>query len=121
MTLPDWYPGTVAKLNEINHRAQTAFQSGKGDDAAALVKEGQSLQARVLSVPRPTLEAAEAAADVDNLYGRMLLANRHYGWAQMFFQKNRSRWKNWSPQTPETVRRFKEAQAEIAECEKNIE
>jgi tRNA A37 N6-isopentenylltransferase MiaA len=119
--VPDWYPGTVAKLNETNRRAEAAFQSGKADDAAALIKEGLSLQARVLSVSRPTLEAAEAATDVDDLYGRMLLASRNYGWAQMFFQKNRSRWKNWAPQTPETQRRFKQAEAEIIECQKHID
>lgn len=119
--LPEWYPQAVAQLNELNQRANAAFANGKSDNAAALIREAQSLQARVLSVRQPTLEGAEAAADVDDLYGRMLLANRHYAWAQMFFQKNRSRWKNWTPKTPETERRFKLAGSQIAECEKGLD
>jgi hypothetical protein len=76
--------------------------------------------ARLLSVPRPTLEAAEAASDLDQLYGRMLLSNRHYGWARLMFQKNLARWKHWQPQTPETSRRFQQAVSAIAECDKHI-
>lgn len=120
-TLPPWYAPTLAQLQDLNHRAETAYTDGKSGDAASIIKEAQSLAARVLSVHRPTLEAAEAAADVDDLYGRMLLANQNYGWAQMFFQKNRSRWKNWMPQTPETERRFKLAESEIAECQKRLD
>jgi len=119
--LPPWYAQTVAQLNEINRQAEDAFKAGRSDEAAAKIKQGQSISARVLGAGKPTLEAAEATADVDDLYGRMLLANRNYGWAQMFFQKNRSRWKNWSPQTPETERRFKLAESEIAECDKHID
>ena len=120
-TLPPWYASTLLQLQDLNHRAEAAYQNGKSDDAAAIVKEAQSLAARVLTVKRPTLEGAEAAADVDDLYGRMLLANQNYGWAQMFFQKNRSRWKNWTPQTSETERRFKLAESEIADCQKHLD
>jgi len=76
---------------------------------------------RLLAVPHPTLEAAEAASDLDDLYGRMLLSNHHYGWAQMMFQKNLSRWKHWDPQTEETTRRMKQAESEIAECTRKID
>ena len=76
---------------------------------------------RLLDVQHPTLEAAEAASDLDDLYGRMLLSNHHYGWAQMMFQKNLSRWKHWDPQTEETARRLKLAESEIAECTKKME
>jgi tRNA A37 N6-isopentenylltransferase MiaA len=118
--LPPWYAQTIDQLTELNRRADSAFQSGKSDDAAAIIKEAQSLAARLLSVPRPSLAAAEAASDVDDLYGRMLLANRHYAWAQMFFQKNRSRWKNWTPQTPETARRRQQAESAIADCQRHL-
>ena len=118
--LPPWYESTVAQLVEVNREAEAAFDNGKADAAAAKIKQGQSLAARILSVPQPTLPAAEAAADVDDLYGRMLLANRHYAWAEMFFQKNRARWKNWNPKTPETERRLKEAESQIAECDRHI-
>ncbi len=119
-SLPSWYASTVDHLTTVNRQAEDAFKKGHSDQAAVAIKEGQSLSARVLSVSRPSLAAVEAASDVDDLYGRMLLANRNYGWAQMFFQKNRSRWKNWKPQTEETERRFKQAESEIAECDKHI-
>jgi hypothetical protein len=62
----------------------------------------------------------EAASDLDDLYGRMLLSNQHYVWAQTLFQKNLARWKYWQPQTPETARRMKQAEDAIAECERGI-
>ena len=40
---------------------------------------------------------------------------------KMFFQKNRSRWKHWSPQSPETAHRLQQAESEIAECEKHLD
>jgi|SRR5580700_4953953 hypothetical protein len=119
-TLPPWYASTLDQLSTLNRQAEDLFQKGDPDHAAAKIKEAQSLSARVLAVPKPSLPAVEAASDLDDLYGRMLLANRNYGWAQMFFQKNRSRWKNWMPQTQETERRFKQAESEIAECDKHI-
>jgi hypothetical protein len=66
------------------------------------------------------LEAAIAASDQDDLYGRMLLSNRHYGWARLLFQKILSRWKHWQPQTPETARLLKQAESAIAECDRHI-
>jgi hypothetical protein len=50
----------------------------------------------------------------------LLLANRHYGWARMFFQKNLARWTNWKPQTQDTVRRRKLAEERIAECDRQL-
>lgn len=118
--LPAWYPQALDQLTALNHAAEDDFQHGRSDDAAAKIKEAQPVASRLLGVAKPSLPAVEAASDVDDLYGRMLLANRNYGWAQMFFQKNRSRWKNWRPQTPEAERRFKLAESEIAECDKHI-
>jgi hypothetical protein len=63
----------------------------------------------------------EEASDLDDLYGRMLLANRHYGGARLLFQKNLARWKHWQPQTPETARRLKQAESAIAECDRHLE
>ncbi len=105
----------------MSRRADELFRGGKPDDAAALIQKAQPIMKKVLDVPHPSLEAAEAASDLDDLYGRMLLSNRHYGWAQMMFQKNLSRWKHWEPQTDETARRLKLAQSEIAECAKKME
>jgi hypothetical protein len=62
----------------------------------------------------------EAASDLDDLYGRMLLSNRHYEWAQFQFQKNLARWKYWKPQTPDTARRMEAAETAIAECDRGM-
>jgi hypothetical protein len=119
-TKEPWYRDAVEQLTAMNREADSAFASGKSDQAAALIEKGQPLVARLLSVPNPTFEAAIAASDQDDLYGRMLLSNRHYGWARLLFQKNLARWKHWQPQTPETTRRLKQAESEIAECDRHI-
>ncbi|MES1260641.1 MAG: hypothetical protein ABUS49_02810 [Acidobacteriota bacterium] len=115
-----WYAEAVTQLNEIDREAESLFQRGKPDDAAARIQQGEPLASRLLSVPRPTLQATEAASDLDQLYGRMLLSNRRYGWARLQFQKNLARWKHWQPSTPETERRLRLAQAAIAECDRHI-
>jgi hypothetical protein len=63
----------------------------------------------------------EAASDLDDLYGRMLLANRHYGPARLMFQKNVARWTHWRPQTDDSMARRKIAEAAVAECDRHIE
>ncbi len=119
-TTEPWYSETAQQLAGMNRQAESFFESGKSDEAAALIEKGQPLMSRLLSVPQPTLEATEAASDVDNLYGRMLLANRHYGWARLLFQKNLARWRNWKPQTAESARRLQQAKAAIAECDRHL-
>ena len=119
-TKEPWYGETVGQLVQLNREAENDFQSGKRDEAGALVEKGQPLMNRLLDVSHPTLEAAEAASDLDDLYGRMLLTNHHYGWARLFFQKNLARWKHWQPQTDETERRRKLADSRIAEVDKHL-
>jgi hypothetical protein len=119
-TKEPWYRDSVEQLTAINREAESAFAGGKPDRAAAFIEKGQPLVARLLDVPNPTLEAAIAASGLDDLYGRMLLSNRHYGWARLLFQKNLSRWKHWRPQTPETARLLKQAESAIAECDRHI-
>ena len=114
------YSETVNRLAAMNRQAEALYQNGKSDDAATLVTQGESLATRLLNVSHPTLPAMEAISDLDDLYGRMLLANKNYGWARLEFQKNRARWKNWNPQTPETERRLKQANAAIAECDRHL-
>ena len=112
------YEEAVQQLKLLNREAEGLLRSGKADQAAALITKGQPMMTRLLSVPRPTLAALEAASGLDDLYGRMLLSNRHYGWARLLFQKNLARWTNWQPQTAETVRRRKLAESQIAECDR---
>jgi hypothetical protein len=119
-TKEPWYRDALEQLTAMNREADSAFADGKSDQAAALIEKGQPLVARLLAVPNPTFEAAVAASDLDDLYGRMLLSNRHYGWARLLFQKNLSRWKHWQPQTPETARLLKQAESAIAECDRHI-
>lgn len=115
-----WYGQAVAQLAQMNREAENFFRDGKSDQAAALIQEGQPVMDRLLAVPRPTVAAAEAASDLDDLYGRMLLSNRHYAWARLMFQKNQARWKHWDPPTPETARRLKQAETAIAECDRRM-
>jgi hypothetical protein len=116
-----WYRQTTDQLAAADRQAEAAFKDGRGDDAAAIITKSEPLATKLLSVSKPTLEAVTAAADLDDLYGRMLLSNRHYGWARLLFQKNLNRWKHWQPQTEETARRYKLAASEIAECDKHID
>ncbi|HEY1495835.1 MAG TPA: hypothetical protein VGF49_14885 [Candidatus Solibacter sp.] len=119
-TIEASYGEAVAELAAAGRRAKALIAAGKNDAAAAVITHGQPLIATVLAAPHPTLAAMEAASDLDELYGQMLLANKNYGWARMLFQKNRSRWMHWTPQTEDTARRRKQADAAIAECDRAI-
>lgn len=119
-TTQPWYAEAVTQLTAINTQANAAFHKGKQDQAAALIKDGQAISARLLEVLQPTLPAMQAASDLDDLYGRMLLSNRNYGWARLFFQKNLARWKHWKPETPDTALRLKQAESAIAECDRRM-
>jgi hypothetical protein len=114
------YTRNVEQLAAMYQEASALAEAKKLDEAGAIVTKAQPLMERLLGVPKPTLDAMHAASDLDQLYGRMLMTNRHFGWARMLFQKNIARWKNWNPQTEETARRMKLAAAAIAECDRHI-
>jgi hypothetical protein len=120
VTTETWYKQAVGQLAATARTAGESFANGKADDAAAMIEKGESLESQVLAVPRPTLAAMEAASDLDDLYGRMLLSNQHYEWALFLFQKCSARWKYWQPRTEETTRRLKLAEDEIAECNRRM-
>ena len=120
-TTEPWYADTIKQLTNLNGQAKDRFHAGKGDDASALILQAEPLSNELLAVPQPTFAAMAAASDLDELYGQMLLSNHNYGWARMFFQKNLARWKHWTPQTPETAARQKQAEAEIEECDRRIQ
>jgi len=115
------YGKTVEQLQALTAQAEQLVKAGRPDDAGAVVQRAQGLQAKLLSAPRPTLAAMEAATDLDDLYGRMMLANKQYGWARDFFQKNAVRWKAWKPATEDTEKRRKVALDKVAECEKQMQ
>ncbi len=114
------YTASVEQLATLYREAAGLVESKKPDEAGAILTKTQPMIEKVLSVPHPTLKAMQTAADLDELYGKMLLSNRHYGFARMMFQKNLARWRNWSPHDDESSRRFKLAASQIAECDKNI-
>jgi hypothetical protein len=114
------YAQAVDELATLARQATQFLDTGRNDRAAAIITAGQPLITRVLAAPHPTLAAMEAASDLDQLYGRMLLANKNYGWARLQFQKNLSRWDHWRPQTDESARRKKQAEAAIAECDREL-
>jgi hypothetical protein len=115
-----WYAETAERLTRMDRAAEQLFQSGRSQEAAAIVTSGQSLQTRLLTAPRPTLAAMEAVADLDQVYGQMLISNGYYGSARLLFQKNVTRWKTWKPAAPETEQRLKQAQAAISECDRHM-
>lgn len=114
----EWYAPAAAELAKMNRNAEKLLEEGKSEEAAAVVKKGQALESRLLSAPEPTLAAMESSSDLDDLYGRLLMRTKQYGWARQVFQKNVIRWKNWKPQTPETARRWKAATSAVAECDR---
>jgi hypothetical protein len=120
-TRQPWYAQTVEQLAAMDREAEGLFQKGKRDEAAAVIERAEPLETRLVSVREPSYEAMVAASDLDRLYGRMLFTNKRYGWARLLFQKNLARWKHWQPPTPETARRLKEAESDIAECDKRLE
>jgi len=115
------YGETVAQLASLDRDAESLLAAGKHDEAAAVITKAQPLEGRLLAPSHPTLAAMEAAGDLDQLYGRMLMQDGRYGWARLEFQKNATRWKIWQPQTPDTARRLKEAQAAMAECDRHLQ
>jgi hypothetical protein len=120
LTAEAWYATATAQLAAIAREADAHFKAGRFDETAAAITRGQPLQARLLEATRPTLAAMEAASDLDDLYGRMLLHNGNVGYARSTFQKNVVRWKVWKPQTPETERRLTAAVEAVAECDRRM-
>ena len=120
-TLDAWYRATTEQLTGLSKNASEAYAQGKTDAASALIEQGETVAARLMAVPRPTLKAEQAASDLDDLYGRMLFRNRHYGWARLQFQKNLSRGKHWRPQTADTGQRLRAAESAIENCDRKFE
>jgi hypothetical protein len=112
------YLDAIEQLTGLNRELETVLRKRRSKQAAEIITKAQPLANRLLAAPRPTLAATQAASDFDNLYGRQLLANRQYGYARFQFQRNLARWKNWQPQTEDTERRRKVAEAGIAECDR---
>jgi hypothetical protein len=121
VTAEHWYAETTNQLATMNRDAESLYDRHKADEAAAIMEQARPLSDRLLTARQPTLTAMQAVSDLDDLHGRMLLANRHYGWARLLFQKNVARWKNWQPPTDDSARRLKQAESAIAECDKHIE
>jgi hypothetical protein len=119
-TIEAWYGESTKRLANLDRAAEQYLAAGRFPEVDSIITSAQSLQTRLLAAPRPTLEAMEAIADLDRIYGKRLVSNGYFGEARMLFQKNVTRWKTWKPQTPETDRRLQEAHADISECDKHM-
>jgi hypothetical protein len=119
-TTEAWYGESTQRLANLDRAAEQYFKAGRFPEVDSIVTSAQSLETRLLAAPRPTLEAMEAIADLDRIYGKRLVLNGYFGEARLLFQKNVTRWKTWKPHTPETDRRLQEANADIAECDKHM-
>ncbi len=119
-TTDPWYNTATEELTNLSRGASDAYARGNADKASALIEQGEPVASRLLAVPKPTLQAVQAASDLDELYGKMLFKNRHYGWARLQFQKNLARWKHWQPQTADTAARLHAAQVAIDDCDKKL-
>jgi hypothetical protein len=119
-TAEAWYPKAVEELAQTAREADRLFRSGKDDEAARLVTRGQLLIGKLLAPPRPTPPAITAVSDIDDVYARMLLRNKHYAEARALFRKNVIRWRNVKPPTAESTRRLEIALAGVAECDRHV-
>ena len=119
-TMEAWYGPMVARVNALRADAQGLVRAGNFDDAAARITEALPLVRQLITVPRPSLAAMEAASDIDDLYEQMWMRNGHLGWARLQFQKNVARWRIWKPQTDETRRRREQAEAAMLECDRRL-
>ena len=114
------YAQTAEELAGLARDARAAFEAGKRDEAAALIEKAQPLARQLLDAGQPTYAAMKAVSEIDDVYARMLLGNRHYGSARLLFQKNLARWKTWPEQTDETGKLRKQAEDGIAECDRKM-
>lgn len=119
-TTEGWDSESTQRLANLDRAAEQYFKAGHFPEVDSIITGAQSLETRLLAAPRPTLEAMEAVADLDRIYGKRLVLNGYFGEARLLFQKNVTRWKTWKPQTPETDRRLREANTDIAECDKHM-
>jgi len=119
-TTDPWYRTATEELRNLTRGANEAYAQDNADKASTLIEQGEPVASRLLAVPKPSLLAVQAASDLDELYGKMLFKNRHYGWARLQFQKNLARWKHWQPRTPDTAARLHAAQMAIDDCDKRL-
>ncbi len=119
-TKESWYAAGAEQLSRFNQQAGALIAAGKDNDASAIITRTEGLAQRLISVPSPTYEATQAVSDRTALYGQMLMKNKHYGWARMEFQKNVMRWKAWQPQTPETQAKLRDAETQVAACDRQL-
>lgn len=113
------YMRAIEELAGLNRSAATHLAKGNRAEAGALIERGEPFSRQLLAIPRPSLAALEAVSDRDQMYAEMLMANRHWTHARQMLLKNVHRWRNWKPETPDTIRRREAAEKGIAECDRH--
>lgn len=114
------YREALDQLRNWNAEAAEHWRKGEKALAASALKQAQPLAKELLDARRPPQAAFEAVSDFDQLYAAVLLSNGHTVWARQIYMTNAVRWRNWKPQTEDTLRRRKEAEAGVAEADRKM-
>ncbi len=114
------YLRAIEELAGLNGSAAGYLKKGDRSEASALIERGEPFSKQLLAIPQPSLAALEAVSDRDQMYAEMLMGNRHWAYARQMLLKNRLRWRNWKPETPDTARRREAAEKAIAECDRHL-
>lgn len=111
----------LAELENANRAARELFDKGDRTAAGDIVGRTDAMAIALIGGdPSPSIEILRAVSDHDELYGRLLMANRHWGHARHILAKIENRWRLWQPQDDESRQRRAGALALMLECEKRM-
>lgn len=111
----------LAELESANRAAWDHYRQGNRTAAGDIVGRTDALSIGLMGGdPRPSIEIMRAVSDHDELYGRLLMANRHWGHARHILAKIENRWRLWQPQDDESRKRRADALVLMRECEQRM-
>lgn len=111
----------LSELEGANRTAWDLFRQGQRTAAGDIVGRTDALSINLIGGdPSPSLAIMRAVSDHDELYGRLLMANHHWGHARHIIAKIENRWRLWQPQDDETRQRRAAAVALMRECDRHL-
>lgn len=111
----------LAELEGANRQAWEHFRKHERTAAGDIVGRTDALSNNLIGGdPAPSIEIMRAVSDHDELYGRLLMANRHWGHARHIIAKIENRWRLWQPQDDESRKRRQAAIELMRECDRNL-
>lgn len=111
----------LAELENANRAARELFDKGDRAAAGEIVGRTEAMAIALIGGdPSPSIEIMRAVSDHDELYGRLLMANRHWGHARHILAKIENRWRLWQPQDDESRKRRSGAITLMRECEQHM-